>query len=375
MKKHVMGLAACILMVSLTGCGAAKTNMEHESDEALVVYCPHPIDFINPIVSEFENQTGILVKVETGGTGKLLLRAEERGEPLCDVLWGGSLSTTYPKRELFADYTSANEGMVRDEFKNEEGNMTRFTDIPSVLMINTNLTRIKIRGYRDLLNPDLKGRIAMCDPATSSSAYEHLINMLYACGEGDPEAGWGYVEEFCKNLDGELLKSSSEVYQGVAEGRYAVGLTFEEGGARYAAENRPVDLVYMEEGVVSTPDAVCIVKGCPHEEEARKFVDFVTGKDAQSMISKSLDRRSVRTDVKPPENLPAKEEIHMIYSDRELVSVNKEQWIARFEEIYRRVTPWAFTEDKSGVSAGSLESGAAARTGGRTAGSGGAASK
>ena len=316
-----------------------------------MVYCPHAIDFINPIVSEFENQTGILVKVQTGGTGELLLMAEEKKEPLCDVLWGGSLSTTFPKKELFAAYTSVNEDMVREEFKNEEGNMTRFTDIPSVLMVNTNLSgNLKIRGYRDLLNPNLKGRIAMCDPAKSSSAYEHLINMLYACGDGDPEKGWDYVEEFCKNLDGELLKSSSQVYQGVAEGRYIVGLTFEEGGARYAAENRPVELVYMEEGVISTPDAVCIIKGCPHEEEARKFVDFVTGKDAQTIICDRLDRRSVRTDVEKPESLPDKETIHMIYSDRELVNANKEQWLARFEEIYRIVTPWAFPENGGAAS-------------------------
>ena len=46
----------------------------------------------------------------------------------------------------------------------------------------------------------------MCDPSTSSSASEHLINMLYAMGEGNPEKGWDYVEKFCKNLDGMLFK-------------------------------------------------------------------------------------------------------------------------------------------------------------------------
>ncbi len=46
----------------------------------------------------------------------------------------------------------------------------------------------------------------MCDPSTSSSASEHLINMLYAMGDGDPEKGWDYVRKFCENLDGVLLK-------------------------------------------------------------------------------------------------------------------------------------------------------------------------
>ncbi len=34
--------------------------------DSLVVYSPHPLDFINPIVSEFESQTGIPVQVRTG---------------------------------------------------------------------------------------------------------------------------------------------------------------------------------------------------------------------------------------------------------------------------------------------------------------------
>ena len=173
--------------------------------------------------------------LRTGGTGELLKWAREGDEPVCDVFWGGSLYAAGAGKDLFEPYISENEEYVREEFKNKEGNMTRFTDIPSVLMVNTNLLGgMKIQGYEDLLDERLKGKIAMCDPSTSSSASEHLINMLYAMGEGNPEKGWDYVEKFCKNLDGMLLKSSSEVYQGVAEGRYTVGLTFEEGGAGYA---------------------------------------------------------------------------------------------------------------------------------------------
>lgn len=48
---------------------------------------------------------------------------------------------------------------MRDEFKNREGNMSRFTDIPSVIMVNTNLIGdVKVEGYEDLLQPELKGQ-------------------------------------------------------------------------------------------------------------------------------------------------------------------------------------------------------------------------
>ncbi len=335
-------IALAAAMCCFWGCAGAREGASPVSEKgepvpegALVVYCPHPLDFINPIVAEFEERTGTAVYVQTGGTGELLNRAEEGQEPLCDIFWGGSLSTTMPRRALFEPYISENEDEMRDEFHNIEGNMTRFTDIPSVIMVNTNLIGdTRIEGYEDLLKPELKGKIAMCSPTTSSSAYEHLINMLYAMGNGEPEKGWDYVERFCENLDGVLLKSSSEVYRGVAEGRFAAGLTFEEGGARFLKEKGPVRLVYMKEGVISTPDVVCIVRGARHREEAKAFVDFVTGRDAQAVIAASLSRRSVRKDVKEPAGLPPKEELHLIRQDLELGIQKKAEWQSRFEALF-----------------------------------------
>ena len=343
MKKNssiTLCAAALLLAASLIGCAGrgleSPADLNTTTDEALVVYCPHPLDFINPVVSEFEARTGIRVQVQTGGTGELLEMVERQGEPRCDIFWGGSLSTTVARRELFEPYISANEPMVRPDFKNAEGNMSRFTDVPSVLMVNTNLTGdISVAGYADLLRPEFKGKIAMCDPSVSSSSYEHLINMLYAMGDGDPEAGWDYVRAFCENLDGTLLESSSAVYKGVAQGRFAVGLTFEEGAAHYVADMGAVKLVYMEEGVISKPDVVCIVKGTGHLAEAREFVDFVTGKDAQTIIATTLDRRSVRTDVEEPDYLPDKEEIHIIYDDPDVVNENKMKWLSEFDQIFR----------------------------------------
>ncbi len=202
--------------------------------------------------------------------------------------------------------------------------MTRFTDIPSVLMVNTNLLGgMKIQGYEDLLDERLKGKIAMCDPSTSSSASEHLINMLYAMGDGDPEKGWDYVEKFCKNLDGMLLKKLIRGIPGSSRGAIQQGLPLKK-AVPVMCQRAPVKLVYMKEGVISTPDVVCIVKGSKHKKEAEEYVDFVTGKAAQTVIADSLDRRSVRKDVEAAAYLPDKEEIHMITADEALVNEKKE---------------------------------------------------
>lgn len=370
-KKIVSIIMATVMTVGLTACGSNASNEAEkqtaataeskteevvapaENSEAtqdasadvtepaklsgdLVIYCPHPLEFINPLVSEFENQTGVKVEVVAAGTGELLKRVEsEQGNPLGDIFWGGSLSTMTPQKDLFENYQSANEGFVQDDMKNVEGSLTRFTDIPSVIMVNTDLIGdIEINGYEDLLKPELKGKIAHCDPSKSSSSYEHLINMLYAMGEGDPDKGWDYVEKFCENLDGKLLSGSSAVYKGVADGEYVVGLTFEEGAAKYVADGAPVEVIYMKEGVISKPDGVYIIKDAKNMENAKGFIDFVTGKEAQTIIVEQLNRRSVRTDVPAPSYLTPKEDMNIIYDDPDLVVEKKEEWLTKFNDIF-----------------------------------------
>ncbi len=315
---------------------AAKPTEAAKTSGDLVIYCPHPLEFINPLVSEFESQTGIKVEVIAAGTGELLKRVEsEQANPLGDIFWGGSLSTMKPQMNLFESYQSVNEEFVQESMKNVEGPLTRFTDIPSVIMVNTDLIGdIEVNGYEDLLNPELKGKIAHCDPSKSSSSYEHLINMLYAMGKGDPEAGWDYVGKLCENLDGKLLSGSSAVYKGVADGEYVVGLTFEEGAAKYVADGAPVKVVYMKEGVISKPDGVYIIKNAKNMDNAKLFIDFITGKDAQTIIVEQLNRRSVRTDVPAPSYLLPKDQMNIIFDDEQLVVEQKEAWLEKFNDIF-----------------------------------------
>ncbi len=351
MKKIISICLVLCMVFSLSACGKTDNNTgktgtndgsntntgnEGKATGKLVIYCPHPLEFINPLVSEFEAQSGVKVEVIAAGTGELLKRVEsEQGNPLGDIFWGGSLSTMKPQMNLFENYQSKNEEFVQEDMKNVEGPLTRFTDIPSVIMVNTDLIGdIEVKGYEDLLKPELKGKIAHCDPAKSSSSYEHLINMLYAMGNGNPEAGWDYVDKFCKNLNGKLLSGSSAVYKGVADGEYVVGLTFEEGAAKYVADGAPVKIVYMEEGVISKPDGVYIIKNAKNMENAKSFIDFITGKDAQTIIVTQLNRRSVRTDVEAPSYLTPKEEMNIIYDDEELVVEKKEEWLEKFNDIF-----------------------------------------
>ncbi|WP_263770716.1 ABC transporter substrate-binding protein [Propionivibrio soli] len=331
MKKAIRVLCGVAVAAAMLGSAQAQTP-----SKKLVVYCPHPLVFIEPIVKKFEAETGIRAEVVAAGTGELLKRVEaETSNPLADVMWGGSMSTLEPSRKFFETYRTPEESGFFDNLKNTDGRVTAFTQIPSVIMVNTKLIgNIKVEGYQDVLNPALKGKIAFADPSKSSSSFEHLINMLYAMGKGDPDKGWSYVEALAKNLDGKLLSGSSAVYKGVADGEYTVGLTFEEGAATYVKSKAPVKIVYMNEGVISQTDGSAIIKGAKNLENAKKFIDFLSSKETQTMIATQLNRRSVRKDAPATDGLAPMASIKLIKGNDEVVNKSKRLWLEKFKDIY-----------------------------------------
>ncbi len=337
--KRLRWLSCLLLLPALIGCTQKPAQSPGRGQETMVLYCPHSIDFYTPIVNEFEQRYNVKVKVVNAGTVEFLKRiAQEQDDPQGDVLWGGTISTVSTRGELFEPYTSPNDRYLPEQYRNAEGNLTRFTNILSVLMVNTDLTGdIEITGYESLLDPRLKGRIAAADLTRASSGKEQLVNMLYAMGQGDPAAGWDYVRALCAQLDGHLLDSSPAVYTGVATGQYAVGLTFEEGAANHISETSPIRIVYMKEGVIGKPDGVYIIKNARNLKVAQQFVDFLLGKEVQSIVATQLNRRPLRTDVQPPEAFPPLEEINIIDEDPRQVEEHIAEWTERFLSVFHAV--------------------------------------
>lgn len=365
MKKRMLSvLLVAMLGVSAVGCGGttqqsaempapaqpapatdAQAGAEEQKDAAaeapsgsgkLIIYSPLTESMIDSMLAMFEEDTGIDAECLAMGTGDALKRIQtEADSPQADILWSGTIGTVKNKSEYFADYTTPNEDAFYDEYKNVEGNLTRFDTIPSVIMVNTDLIGdIKMEGYQDLLNPELKGKIAFADPAASSSSFEHLVNMLYAMGEGDPTKGWDYVKAFCEQLDGKLLGGSSAVYKGVADGEYTVGLTFEQGSAQYVGAGKPVKTVYMSEGVIFRGDGAYIIKGCPNEKNAQVFLDWLTSKDVQEFMNNTQYRRTIRKDVPAGDAMVPMDQIKVIKDDETDTANHKAEWLDQFKELF-----------------------------------------
>lgn len=194
------------------------------------------------MVPLFEERYGIEVEVITGGTGELLARIDAEGDaPYCDVIFGGGESSYSEYKHVFQDYVSPEDANLIESCRNTLGYCTNYNLDSAILMYNTDLIGdIQIKGYKDLLNPELKGKIASADPTASSSAMMHIETILTDFGglTLENEEGWGFVSDLIKNLDGKLASGSSAAWKSVADGEMTVVLTYEEAGISLARLRR-----------------------------------------------------------------------------------------------------------------------------------------
>ena len=328
MKKVILLILVVIFVFSC--------SKKEENTNSLVIYTPATRFFIDRLVEDFKQKNpDINVEIIIAGTAEIIKRIEaEKTDPLGDVFFAANENILKYNSDLFEEYVSTNADNIYEDYRSKEKYITGFMLSPSVLIVNTNLIKdIRIEGYADLLNPALKGQIAFNDPATSSSSFEQLVNMLYAMGNGNPDNGWDYVERLYKNLDGKLLSSSSAVYKGVADSEYAVGLTFESAAANYIHTGSPIEVVYMKEGVLTKAHSMAIIKNAKHLENAKKFTDYVTSYDAQKIINDELFTRAIIKNLEGSQILIPLEEINDIKEDEEAVDANKDDWLEKFKDI------------------------------------------
>lgn len=328
-----------IVMGAITACASEEPASEEsalEETDKLVIYSPNSENLLNSTIPVFEEMYGVEVEVISAGTGEVFKRLQgEMNNPYADVVYGGAYATYMINEDLFEKYVSPNDSNVMEAYRNTTGFITPYVLDGSVILVNKSLIGdIEINGYRDLLNPELAGKIVSANPTASSSAYAHLTNMLNAIGEGDYESeeAWAFVEELFANTV--VIDSSSSVWKGVRDGEYTVGLSYEDPSVTLVRDGADVEVIYMEEGVVYLPAGSGIVKGAKNMLNAQRFIDLIISEEIQNTFGTTLTNRPVMANVDTPDYMVPFSEINVIQEDMEYCYQNKEALQDRFKEIY-----------------------------------------
>ena len=315
---------------------ASGEKAPEEYSGSVVVYSPHDADPLNAGVNLFmEKYPNVKVEVVAAGTGELCNRiAAEAANPIADVLWGGGADSLAAFKEYFQPYVCANDEFIGEAYKDPDDLWIGESPLPMVIFYNKELIErdgLTIpEAWEDLIDPAWKGKIAYCLPSKSGSAYTQLCTMIL--GHGGKEDGWAFIEQLYDNLDGKIVDSSGKCHKMVADGEFHVGITIEKSAIQYA-DDPNVGFVYPSDGTSAVPDGVARVKGCPNEENAKLFIDFVTSKECQEDQSQNWGRRPVRNDLEVGEGMAKLDDLVLVDYDFDWAANEKESIIERFNDI------------------------------------------
>jgi iron(III) transport system substrate-binding protein len=191
------------------------------------------------------------------------------------------------------------------------------------------------KSWNDLIDPKWKDKIAFTDPANSGSAYANLTMLAQAWGPG--EAGWDKVAKLLANT--KVLNRSTLVFQGVGNGEFALGMSLEYAGLRWAADGAPVKVIYPQDGTIAQMEGVAVIKGGPNPQAAQAFVDFVSRKDVREMILREFFRRAARQDLdlaSLPGAMPSLASMKLLDYDDEGWTARRAETMAKIQDIVRR---------------------------------------
>ena len=258
-----------------------------------VVYVSHDQVFSEPILTDFEKETGIKVRAvydteETKSTGTMNRLIAEKNNPQADVYWANEpvRAEVLRQQAIAAPYFSPNAEGISASFKDPNGYWTGFAARARVLIVNKNATAKpdSVLAYSD---PQWRGRAVMANPLFGTTTTQ--IAALFVLW-GDERA-----QAFMNALRANGIKlspSNGDSADLVVRGEFAFSLVDTDDVVSRVRQQQPVELVYPDQGADGigcflVPNAVVLITGAPHPDTARKLIDYLLSKDVEAKLARS----------------------------------------------------------------------------------------
>lgn len=285
-----------LLVVMLASCQEGKQSNSSE----ITVYSPYPKGLIQPVLKEFEQQENVKVNIRHGSTQVLLSELhrtskKERG----DVFIGGVLSEVIENTDDFVPYRSPDKDKFRD-VAIQSNIVTSFMLMPAVIVVNTDVQGdIVIRGYKDLLQHDLKNKVAYPNPHTTTTGYQHMRAIFSMSND---------VQDVYRfdNLAIQLSKSS-QVIKEVSEGKYYAGLSYEQDARTAIKKGYPLKIIYPAEGTMLNIDGIALVNTEDPHPKREALMRYLTSYKVQQRLAKEFGVKPIRKDVDETETEETKQ--------------------------------------------------------------------
>ncbi|MGE4427206.1 MAG: iron ABC transporter substrate-binding protein, partial [Solirubrobacteraceae bacterium] len=323
MRSLRSSLLVCSLLVSSLGLAACGSDEDESSttpqasggDVELTVYSGRDEELVAPLLDRFEKAEGIKLKVRYGDSAELAATIREEGDRSpADVYFGqdaGALGAL-AKGGALAELPQATLDRVEPGQRSASGHWVGTSG------------RVRVMAYdkRELQPSDLpdsvfgltddrwKGKVGWAPTNASFQAFVTAMRKLH--GE-DRTAKW--LEDM-KSNDAQAYDKNGLIRDAVAAGEIQVGLINHYYVAQKLAEEKDPDAypvaLHFPRGDVGSLINVAgagVLASSEHQEQARKLVDFLLGKEAQEYFRSETAEYPLSAGVEALDALPALEDI------------------------------------------------------------------
>lgn len=293
----------------------------------VVLYCAQDREFAIDLLDDFREQSGLAVapKFDTEANKSIGLYREivaEKSRPRCDVFWNNEIVSTIrlQKQGLLQEYRSDSAKTYPEWAKADDGTWTAFASRARVLIVNTKLVAEKDRprSLLDLTDDRWRDKVVMARPMFGTTATQTacLFDVLGA------ETAGRYLTDLKAN-GVQLAPGNKQVAEWVGRGKtpggkpVAVGMTDTDDAIDEVRAGRDAAIVFPDrdaEGKMGTlfiPNTLCIPKGCPNIDGARKLIDFLLSAEVEKRLAEGPSAQiplnpEVKAKLPPQIETPAK---------------------------------------------------------------------
>lgn len=288
MTRWFLQVGGLILLLGIVVLVQIRNKTTRTAGDDVVIYAAQDQVYAEPILKDFEKQTGIRVRalydseaVKTVGLANRLLA--EQGLPRCDVFWGNEELRT---RQLAA----------RRVFRqtNAWASLGFRSRRIAMAVGATNLS--PPRSLLDLTNENYRGRVAVAYPLFGTTA-THLLALRQHWGESNWLA-------WCRSLAANkpfIVDGNSVAARFAARGEARFALTDSDD---IAAENRDgvrLTALPLTAESLLIPNTVAVIRNCPHPDPAQLLFEYLQSPEvaARLVAAGALEGVSA-ADVKSP---------------------------------------------------------------------------
>lgn len=299
-----------LLMLMFTACSPSR--------DEVTVYCTVDQVFSEPVLKDFERETGIKVKAvfdteETKSTGVMNRLIAEKDNPRCDVFWSGDpvRNGVLQARNITEAYQSEQTRLIPAQFKEKNNHWIGFSARARVLIYNKTLISPDSlpQSVLDFTKPRFKGQFAVANPLFGTTTF-HIAALFASLGD---EKAKQWMNDLKAN--GVVVAASNgDVKKQVMNGELAFGLTDTDDAFEAKKERDEVDYIFLDQqengiGTLIMPNALSLIKGQPQNKNGKKLIDYLLTRETEIKLAKSCAQMPLIEGTEVPENVPSLDNI------------------------------------------------------------------